>query len=269
MAATLSAHVKIGNRTFLMRSDDDCLSHVGDTFEQPMCALFSRLIGRDDRCIDVGANLGFTSILFAQIAAAVTAFEPSPTTFEFLRANIRHSLLRNVELHNCGLGESDEDLELTFSAANRAGAFVSNRMHASSGHVVEKISIRNGDSVIGRKRVNFIKIDVEGFEKNVLIGLEGCLALNKPVVVLELNHWCLNAFQRTSIPDFLDFLLALFPLLYAVHGDGYLDLHDADQRYKAMYRHIVHFEFCNLVGAFERYQVDRFLGQAHPAQIAG
>ncbi len=245
------ANVKIGDGTYLMESDDDYLAHVGTTFEPAMEKLFRRLVRSEDRCLDIGANVGFTAILFAQLAARVDAFEPSPTTFDYLQRNVRCSQLRNITLHNVGLGTIDEDLTLTFAPTNRAGAFVSNQTQASGGHTVEPIRVRNGDALVGEQPIDFVKIDVEGFELHVLRGLTASLHRHRPVVVLELNHWCLNAFQRTSVPDFFDELLAVFPFLYAVHGDSTLDLRNNDQRYIAMYRHILHLEYCNLVGAFE------------------
>jgi len=82
-----------------------------------------------------------------------------------------------------------------------------------------------------------------------------------PVAALELNHWCLNAFQRISVPDFLDYLCSMFPVLVAVEGDKYLDLRDAGERYIVMYGHILHFQYMNLVGAFSSERLTNFLAQ--------
>jgi hypothetical protein len=83
----------------------------------------------------------------------------------------------------------------------------------------------------------------------------------EPIVALELNHWCLNAFARICVPDFLDYLCSVFPLLMAVEGGNYLDIHDPGERYIVMYHHINHFRYANLVGAFSSEQVGRFLEQ--------
>ena len=107
-------------------------------------------------------------------------------------------------------------------------------------------------------RIDFIKIDVEGFEGHVLRGAVQTLSAFKPVVVLELNHWCLNAFQRTSIPDFFDFLRSQFPILLAVDGIHYLDLYDESESYIVMYHHIVHMRFPNIVAAFSENRLRMF-----------
>jgi hypothetical protein len=108
-------------------------------------------------------------------------------------------------------------------------------------------------------RVDFIKIDVEGFERYVIEGLSETMARDKPAVILELNHWCLNVFQRTSVPDFFDFLRNLFPYLYAVEKKDIKNLHDRNDAYHVMYHHIVGgFKYPNLVGAFNKDQLHTF-----------
>ncbi len=101
----------------------------------------------------------------------------------------------------------------------------------------EKIVVQPLDDLMATldiPRVDFMKLDVEGFEQSVITGATRTISQFKPVVMLELNHWCLNALQRTSVPDFLDFLRAIFPVLVAVEGDRYADLHNNDESYMVM-----------------------------------
>ncbi len=251
--------VKIGNKSYVIASDDDYLKHMGPEFEPDMCGFFESLIEKNYKILDVGANIGCTTLLFGSLASEVDSFEPSPSTFEILKINVAFSLHSNTRIHNFGLGMKDENLTLTFAPSNRSGAFVSDKTQASKGHAIERIVVKNGDNFLYQKEVNFIKIDVEGYEKNVLEGLSQTILKNRPVVVLELNHWCLNAFQRISIPDFFDFLTSVFPILYAVDSDKYLDLHDESHRYIVMYNHIIHFKYPNIVGAFDSRQLARFV----------
>ena len=70
---------------------------------------------------------------------------------------------------------------------------------------------------------------------------------------MELNHFCLNALRRITVPDFFDFLRSVFPYLYAVDTDNatIADLHDEEQSYFVMHEHLVRFRFPNLVGGFD------------------
>lgn len=253
--------LKIGEREFEIASDDDYLTGMKGEFEPQTCKLLASLVQPGHRVLDVGANIGLTSLLFGQLAKEVESFEPSPSTFAFLEKNVQASGLDNVTVHNVGLGEADESLTLTMAPGNRAGGFVSNITRPSRGTQTEPISIRKGDGVLRGKRCDFVKIDAEGFEMHVLRGLGETIDRNRPVVALELNHWCLNAFQRTSIPDFFDFLRSVFPMLYAVEGGKYADLHDPDDSYEVMYHHILAFKYTNIVGGFSRDRLARFTSE--------
>ncbi len=252
----------IGGRACQITSDDDYLEHIQGEFEPEMVKLFRSLINKEQVILDVGANIGCTAILFGDLGKQVFGFEPSPTTFSYLQKNLQAAGCANVNPVNFGLGKENGSFELTFAKSNRSGGFVSNLTKASQGHQVEKIRIVQGDDYIketGLQHIDFIKIDVEGFEKNVMEGLAQTIQRDKPVVVLELNHWCLNAFQRISVPDFLDFLRGVFPYLYAVDVSDARNLHNTDDAYHVMYWHIAGgFKYANIVGAFDKGQLTGF-----------
>lgn len=253
--------VDIGGKNFTITSDDSYLEHIKNGFEPDMVKLFRAVASNSEVILDVGANIGCTALLFGDLAKNIYAFEPSQTTFEFLKKNISRSGLENVFPQNMGLGVDAGEYTLTFSPSNRSGGFVSNQTQASLGHKVEKIVIRQLDEVLKSlnvSKVDFIKIDVEGFEGHVLRGATRTLATCKPIVVLELNHWCLNAFQRTSIPDFFDLLRSMFPILLAVDGLNYMNLHDESESYIVMYHHILHMRFPNVLATFDESRLERF-----------
>ncbi len=253
----MEAVVDIAGTAYTLRSDDTYLEAVGAVFEPDMVSLF-RCFAKGT-VLDIGANIGCTALAFSGMASEVHAFEPSPSTFSILADNTAKA--GNVRRYNIGLGESEGSFELTFSPGNRSGGFVSNHTQASAGHTVESIKIRRLDDVcdqVAIESVDFIKIDVEGFEGSVLRGAPLTLSRFKPAVALELNHWCLNAFQRTSVPDFLDFLRSIFPKLYAVHAGTYLDLHDPNESYAVMYLHILQMKYATIVGFFDEAQGSAF-----------
>lgn len=253
--------VDIGGKSYSFTSDDDYLEHIKNGFEPEMVKMFGVLLGNSEVVFDIGANIGCTAVLFGELSNKVYAFEPSPTTFALLEKNIISSGLQNISLHNIGLGERPGESTLTFSPSNRSGGFVSDQTQASAGHTVENIVIRQLDEVVqslNLERLDFIKIDVEGFEGHVLRGAFQTISVYRPVVVLELNHWCLNAFQRTSVPDFFDLLRSIFPILLAVDGSNYMNLHDASDSYIVMYNHILHMRFPNIVAAFDENQLIAF-----------
>ncbi|WDN90742.1 hypothetical protein BuS5_03713 [Desulfosarcina sp. BuS5] len=69
-----------------------------------------------------------------------------------------------------------------------------------------------------------------------------------------MNHFCLDVLQRITIPDFLDFMRSVFPVLYAIDADNksIVNLHVPDKAYFVMYEHVIQHRFPNLVGGFSR-----------------
>ena len=254
--------VGIGEKKYSICSDDNYLEHIKNGFEPETVDLFKVLASNSNIALDVGANIGCTALLLGGLSKITYAFEPSPTTYSFLARNISKSGLNNIIPLNIGLGDEKGEFPLAFSPSDRSGGFVSNQTRASSEHTVEKIAIYQLDEItksLNLQNVDFIKIDVEGFEEHVLRGATQTLNKFQPVVVLELNHWCLNAFQKTSVPDFFDFLRSLFPsILLAVDGRNYQDLHDPDESYVVMYYHILNMKFTTIVAAFDENRLTKF-----------
>lgn len=255
------AIVEIGEKKYTLVSDDQYLKQIQGRFEPKIVKLFKTVANNSEVILDIGANIGCTALLFSELAQQVYAFEPAPSTFHFLKQNIDNSGLDNIALQNIGLGAEPGEFTLTFSPANRSGGFVSNRTQVNAGHVTEKIMVRQLDEVLRSldiSKVDFIKIDVEGFERQVLQGATQALSTYQPTVVLELNHWCLNVFQRTSIPDFLDFLRSQFPILLAIDHSSYLNLHDEAESYTVMYHHVLQGNFPNILAAFDESRLEQF-----------
>jgi FkbM family methyltransferase len=256
-------NIKIGDVEYDICSDDDYLSGLGVQFEPSMVDLFKSLVKKSDVVADIGANIGCTALLFSQISSAVHAFEPCLTTYSILEQNVNRAGVENVWVYDHGLGEELGEFTITYGSWNRSGAYVSNVTQASVGHTSEKIRISTLDHFSESKGVafDFLKIDVEGFEASVIRGGSNAIAKDKPVVALELNHWCLNALQRITVPDFFDFLRSVFPILYAVENQGYFNLHNEDDSFGAMYQHINASKFNTLVGAFDEGQLGQFYAE--------
>lgn len=251
----MEKNLKIGDRIYSVVSDDEYLDAMGKEFEPHMVQLFETLIEKDDVVADIGANIGLTALLFSGLAKNVYAFEPSATTYRILSQNLAQNNVRNVNAVNLGLGFESEVLTITFARNNRSGGYVSNKIRPSIGHITEEIHIDTLDNYFTSVDYapNFLKIDVEGFEQNVIMGGRNFLRRMTPTVVLEMNHFCLDVLQRITLPDFLDYMRSVFPRLYAVDVDNetIVDLHVPDQAYMVMHQHVVKQRFPNIVGGFD------------------
>jgi hypothetical protein len=111
--------------------------------------------------------------------------------------------------------------------------------------------------------INFIKIDVDGFELEVLSGARSLINRFQPIVLLEMNHWCLNVFRRISIPEFHERVLAFFPAVFAVHDTEVVDFTDPANIGRIFHEHIIHNRFMNIVAGFNRDELLRRLANLH------
>jgi FkbM family methyltransferase len=128
--------------------------------------------------------------LGAQLAHHVYSFEPNPRLHEWLRANIAENEFRNVTVLDYGLSHQKAVLELQQSDTSLSEATL------RSGVTFENtfsISVDRGDEVFSDRpadRPIFIKIDVEGWEHKVLLGLERILSRRDVVVTAEItDNW--------------------------------------------------------------------------------
>jgi FkbM family methyltransferase len=124
---------------------------------------------------DVGANIGSYTLLAAAAGAKVHAIEPSPGTAVALRRNIEaNSLSKRVDVHECALGAKPGTARLS------RGTDTTNHIMAEgeSAKFTDSVVVRTLDSIFEPDSVGFVKIDVEGFESEVLSG--AVLALSSP-----------------------------------------------------------------------------------------
>ncbi len=136
---------------------------------------------RDDWWIfDIGANVGYYTILFSQLAprGRVFAFEPTATA-EMLRQNLRHNGVGNAEVHDVALAATTGEREdRIFRLWGTEGEVRTYPFYAFDDFIARH----------GIDRVDCLKIDVDSFDFEVLRGAERTLAERNPVVVVELNH---------------------------------------------------------------------------------
>lgn len=143
--------------------------------------------------VDAGANIGLFS-LYACLRGArrVLAFEPVAETFALLRGNVaRSGVTDRVVCFPAALGRARGSGRMFCNTRGDGSARLS-RMSAAAGRrlgyeAVRRTQILALDDVV-RERVDFLKIDVEGQERNVLLGGRGLIARNKPVISMAAYH---------------------------------------------------------------------------------
>lgn len=147
-----------------------------------MLKLIKGYVKRGMRVIDIGANIGNHTLFFLNECDVefVTCFEPTAETFSILRKNIELNGLQNKsQLINAACGEN---------AAS--GVMIVDDSDAGSNHIEQReggdTQIIAVDDLLELGKVDFVKIDVEGFEYNVLKGMKELIHKHKPILFIEI-----------------------------------------------------------------------------------
>lgn len=120
----------------------------------------------DDLFLDIGANVGSYTVLASGIAGARTiAFEPDPGTAGHLRRNIAlNGLGARVEVAGCALGATEGEVWFT------AGLDTMNKVTTAGAEGARRVPVRALDDVLAGRSPAMMKIDVEGYEDEMLKG---------------------------------------------------------------------------------------------------
>lgn len=159
-------------------------------YEPALSRLAARVVRDGDVCLDVGANVGWYTLLLRRLvgpSGAVRAFEPNPSAFARLSANVdRAGSPPNVRLHPCGLGPKEQDGVLhLFQGIADGHASLSDQGRTDFATI--RCRVRRLDDILDEERVgdvSFVKLDVEGAEMGVVEGGARLFAQTVPPVLL-------------------------------------------------------------------------------------
>lgn len=186
-----------GRRAQLWSRGDDWVSN--QVFWRGWCGYESEVtpmfwsLAQEARVIfDVGAHVGFYTVLaaMANASATVYAFEPLAPVFERLERNIRLNLLENVATQNQAVGKVDGEAQFFHvpgiipCSSSLSGAFMHGTPHVTSAPVsVVRLDTFSMSRGIGK--IDLMKLDTETTEPDVLAGMGRLLADYRPDVFCE------------------------------------------------------------------------------------
>ncbi len=194
-----------------VNEDVGCSIYCYRSFERNESALIASVTREDAVCIDVGANIGYYSLLLASLAprGQVHSFEPIPRNFYLLNTSVLLNGFDNVVLNCCAVGNKDGHTTFNVSADSAYSSFLdTQRRERDSTITVPVATLASYCQERGLRRIDFMKVDVEGAEKLVLEGASGCLGdahLRPKILMVELYEPMLRAYA-TSIDEIVAYL---------------------------------------------------------------
>jgi FkbM family methyltransferase len=210
----------LGNKVTVIGSGTFITGVPEGRYHDPVFDVFYRFVKDDSVCIDVGANIGVTSIALALLArrGSVLAIEPDARNLEFLKHNVSANKLKNVTIVNCLVGALGTKKVYLFNAIE-PGCSTSISVERADTHYKHGLEEKHMpcvslDTIIADHhldRLDFIKLDIEGGELDALAGAKQTLARFQPTVLMEFNAHCLMNFARINPPDALNKIMGIFP----------------------------------------------------------
>lgn len=152
--------------------------------------------------IDIGANIGYHTMLFSKLVGndgIIYAFEPQPQIFTLLSNNISNNNLNNVVLYNNACSDEETNVYLPkfiipLQNVENLGDITPNyNIKINDNYEIKSVIVDK----LGLSKIDFIKIDVQGWEIKVINGLKEILERDKPYLIVEFEYFQLAKDNRT------------------------------------------------------------------------
>ncbi len=186
--------VKIDDRnlSIIVPPDMKWTFSEGDYYEKNVIYWAEKVINKQKNpyFYDVGANIGYYSLVIGSKKIPTLSFEPVGNTFRCLKKNIKINNLSNVKAVKIALSDIPGESQINVYSSSGNNSIVKRVIPV--GHELkylrkEKIKLETIDNISQQYNAipTFIKIDVEGFEKNVINGAQKTINKYKPVILFE------------------------------------------------------------------------------------
>jgi FkbM family methyltransferase len=184
-----------------------------EDYEPEICRFLKQVLCPGDNFVDVGAHIGYFTILGAELVenGKVYAFEAEKENFKQLKSHIKRNGYKNVKAFNKIVGDTNREAEIYVCLDNDGGHSLWNPgNHPFNSETRKSAGVRQSVGMVTLDSLvdivpKAIKIDVEGCELLVLKGAENLIRKHKPAVILEINAFALEQMGTTQheIGDFM------------------------------------------------------------------
>ncbi len=217
-------------KQFLVNSSDTALAPyliMRGVYAADETALLKRILKPSMTYIDVGANIGYFSVLASDLVGEtgkVIAFEPDEANFKLLEKNIALNRAQNITAVKKGLSDTIGTARFYLNEKN----LCSHTMVPREGDRVVEIETATLDRYLNGDSADVIKLDVEGAEPLALAGMQKTILENQELILL--TEFFPEALRRGGFDPkkYLDDLLSLGFILYRVEGGDPVRLSAAD-----------------------------------------
>jgi len=155
-------------------------------------------------CLDIGSNIGYYALMESKAVGnkgKVIAIEPSPKNFQQMKKNLDLEGVSNVEAYNFAAGDKDDEVNFLIHERSNLCSVIPKGEPVPKFANVITIPLKKIDSFIEEKKLeklDFVRMDIEGYEINLFEGLWKTIRKFKPMIQMEFHDSLFNIEEKTK-----------------------------------------------------------------------
>ena len=195
----------LGSKMYLDRTDPGISSHlyIDGIREAISVGVVKRMLKEGDVTVEVGANIGYYALLESRLiggSGKVYAIEPSKDNIELLRRNIELNGRTNIDTYECAIGDTNGYAPIYLMKQRNLNTLRDVAGTEKEAYLARKTEVRvmTLDEFIRDKRYpSLVRMDVEGYEYQVIKGMKNILAQKLPLILFIEFHFHLLKKEET------------------------------------------------------------------------
>lgn len=214
-----------GVKLFPWRGDDLIGRHIigSRSYEPHVLPRFLDSLSPGASVLDVGANIGTFSLTAAKAVGAggaVVSVEPIAKNLRSLRAGVRANGFDHMTILPVAASGHNHVVSMIRSADSSNGIVDEHIAEETADSRVE--AVRLDEALAHLKRIDVVKIDIEGHEPIAWPGMRALISRHRPMVFSEMNPLAIRNHSRLDAPAYLDMLFAHTDAIYVLHLGGHV-----------------------------------------------
>ena len=220
--------VRIENEILVCLEIDDWIQErlfLTGKYENAEISFLKKYIKPGFTVVDIGANIGLHSLYMCKLVGEqgfVHSFEPFQKNFKSLKRNISLNHFQNIALENIAVSDSASGIEVFYNSdTHNLGAVTMFPENQSYSERVNSITLDHYAHEKSIKKIDFVKIDIEGGEYPALMGMKKILISHSPILLIEIEPKILSRTPYTE-ENIINFLSENNYTLYSIDENGNL-----------------------------------------------
>lgn len=198
----------LGKYEFQTIENDEGIStelQIYESHEPLTTHLMINELKQDMICVDLGSNIGYYAVIESNLigeTGKIFAIEPSPVNFPVLKSNLENQKMNNFLAFNIAIGDKNEEMEFIISSKSNWSKIRMNNEKINPEDKIIKIPVKTLDSFVNENnitKIDILRMDVEGFEYNILLGANKILEKFKPKIFVEIHKMYLGKEKTCEI----------------------------------------------------------------------